>query len=72
MLEKAYLARTGAGRLIGRLACSTYIYFAIFSQKFIKICATSARVAPAVGARVLFPLPDSRPAFTAQSMAFTA
>ena len=38
----------------------------IFSQKSIRICATSTRVALPMGMRMLLPLPLSRPAFTAQ------
>ena len=56
-------APTGAPHLDGlpRIAYST-----MFSQKFMRICATSARVASPMGSRMPLPLPLSRPALTAQ------
>ena len=51
---------------------SAEYYFAIFSQKFMRICATSARVAVPAGSSTPLPLPESRPALTAQSIASRA
>ena len=47
-------------------------YFAMFSQKFIRITATCARVAVPVGARMLLPMLEIRPLPTAHSRASTA
>ncbi len=56
-------------------SCCICCYFAILVAKFIRICATSARVAVPVGSRRLPPipaLPESRPEPTAQRTAATA
>ena len=42
------------------------------SPEFIRICAPSAPVAEPVGERVFAPVPDSRPAPSAQAAAFRA
>ena len=56
-------------------SCCICCYFAILVAKFIRICATSARVAVPVGSRRLPPipaLPESRPEPTAQRTAAAA
>ena len=61
-----------ASLLFAEKRFSAEYYFAIFSQKFMRICATSARVAVPAGSSTPLPLPESRPALTAQSIASRA